>query len=95
MAKAYWIARVTVTDPEAYTGYQDLAPAAFRKYGAVFLARGGHTHSVEGPEWERHVVIEFADMATARACYDSPEYRTARAARAGACHAEIFLTEGL
>ncbi|WP_339115452.1 DUF1330 domain-containing protein [Thioclava sp. GXIMD2076] len=95
MPKAYWIARVTVTDPDAYSGYQALAPAAFQKYGAVFLARGGVTEAMEGPGWERHVVIEFADLATAKACYTSPEYRAAREARAGACRAEIFLTEGM
>ena len=38
---AYWIAHVTVTDPEAYAGYQALAPAAFAAHGARFLARGG------------------------------------------------------
>ena len=26
---AYWIAHVTVTDPERYKGYMALAPAAF------------------------------------------------------------------
>jgi uncharacterized protein (DUF1330 family) len=30
-----------VTDPEAYQGYQALAPAAFAAYGAQFLVRSG------------------------------------------------------
>ncbi|WP_346429644.1 DUF1330 domain-containing protein [Paracoccus sp. DMF-8] len=38
---AYWIAHVTVHDPAAYAGYQALAPKAFAKFGAEFLARGG------------------------------------------------------
>ncbi|MBL8903906.1 MAG: DUF1330 domain-containing protein, partial [Rhizobiales bacterium] len=41
MAKAYWIAHVTVTDPDQYKHYAGDAPVAFKKYGAVFLARGG------------------------------------------------------
>ncbi|WP_374632520.1 DUF1330 domain-containing protein [Paracoccus sp. (in: a-proteobacteria)] len=92
--KAYWIARVTVTDPDAYAGYQALAPQAFAKYGAKFLARGGRALTCEGPEWQRHVVIEFESLDAARDCYDSPEYRAARQKRAGACHAEIFIVEG-
>ncbi len=95
MSRAYWIARVTVTDPEAYAGYQALAPAAFERYGARFLARGGETDCCEGPLWERHVVIEFPSLEQARACYASPEYSAARACRDGACRAEVFITEGL
>lgn len=56
---AYWIAHVTVTDPEAYQGYQALAPAAFAAHGARFLARGGAHEVLEGPSLDRHVVIEF------------------------------------
>ena len=31
MPKAYWIARVTVTDPDQYKLYAEATPAAFRK----------------------------------------------------------------
>lgn len=92
---AYWIARVTITDPDAYAGYQALAPKAFAKYGARFLARGGETVICEGGQWDRHVVIEFDSLKAARDCYDSPEYRAAREARAAACRAEVFITEGV
>lgn len=92
---AYWIAHVTVTDPARYAGYQALAPAAFAAHGARFLARGGDCDVKEGPAHLRHVVIEFPDLAAARACYDSAEYRAARAARAGACDAQVVLVEGL
>ena len=37
---AYWIAHVTVTDPEAYQGYQALAPAAFAAHGVVAFLFG-------------------------------------------------------
>lgn len=92
---AYWIAHVTVTDPEAYKAYQTLAPAAFARFGARFLARGGAAEVLEGPEAARHVVIEFPDLATARACYLSPEYAAARAARAGASEVAIVIVDGL
>lgn len=92
---AYWVAHVTVTDPEAYKGYQALAPAAFSRFGARFLARGGEADVLEGPGAARHVVIEFPDLATARACYASDEYRLARAAREGAAEVAIVIVEGL
>ena len=92
---AYWIAHVTVTDPEAYQGYQALAPAAFVAHGARFLARGGAHEVLEGPVLDRHVVIEFPTLAAARACYQSAEYQAARARREGAAVAHVVIVEGL
>ena len=95
MMPAYWIAHVTVTDPARYTGYQALAPQAFAKFGGKFLARGGTADCPEGPDHARHVLIEFADLATARACYASPEYQAAKAQRDGAAEVMITIVEGL
>lgn len=92
---AYWIAHVTVTDPEAYAGYQAQAPAAFRRFGATFLARGGDFTVLEGPALERHVIIAFPSMQAAQDCYNSPEYRAARERRAGACVAHVVIVAGL
>ncbi|WP_054007151.1 DUF1330 domain-containing protein [Cypionkella psychrotolerans] len=92
---AYWIAHVTVTDTARYKGYQALAPLAFAKFGAKFLARGGASDNPEGAGFERHVVIEFPDLATARACYASPEYSAAKAERDGAARVMITMVEGL
>ena len=93
--KAYWIAHVTVTDPEAYAGYQALAPAAFAAHGARFLARGGAHEVLEGPSLDRHVVIEFPSLQAAKACYASPEYQDARSRRDGAATAHVVIVEGL
>ena len=95
MPKGYWIAFVTVTDPDAYLGYQEHAPAAFAKFGAKFLVRGGAADTLEGKEWQRHVVIEFESKEQALACYNSPEYQAARAHRATACTANIAIVEGM
>lgn len=94
MPKAYWIANVTVTDPENYAGYQAMAPAAFAAHGARFLARG-EAETLEGRDWQRRVVIEFDSVDAAYACYHSDEYRAARARRAGACDADIAIIEAL
>lgn len=93
--KAYWIAHVTVTDPEAYAGYQALAPAAFAAHGARFLARGGTAEVLEGPSAERHVVIEFPSLQAARDCYASSEYQAAKAQRDGAATAHVVIVEGM
>ncbi|UWQ21168.1 DUF1330 domain-containing protein [Jannaschia sp. W003] len=95
MPKAYWIAHVTVTDPDPYALYAKGATAAFERFGARVLARGGEVVGLEGESRPRNVVIEFPDMATARACYDSEEYQAARRHREGAGDAQIMLLEGV
>jgi uncharacterized protein (DUF1330 family) len=94
MAKGYWIGSVDVTDPEGYKLYVAENAKAFRKYGARFLARGGKFEVVEGKARSRIVLIEFADYATALACYHSPEYATALDIRKSKAVSDIVITEG-
>ena len=49
---------------------------------------------LEGDLPDRHVVIEFADLETAQACYASPEYQQAKAKREGHCIASVVIVEG-
>ncbi len=95
MPKGYWIAHVTITDTERYKGYQDIAPAAFQKFNATFLARGGASKTLEGDTWQRHVVIEFESMEQALACYHSDDYKQARKRRDGACIVSVNIVEGM
>ena len=95
MAKAYWIAHVTVTDMEEYQKYVESAPPAFEKYGAKILARGGNYEVMEGSGRARNVVIEFASFEDAIACYRSEEYQKARAHRIDAGNADITIIEGI
>lgn len=94
MAKGYWIARVDVRDPEGYKGYVAAAKPAFERYGAKFLARGGAYTAMEGVARGRNVVIEFASVDDAKACYNSPEYTEARAIRQKYADAEMVIVEG-
>src|ERR1700722_14775810 len=48
MAKGYWIARVDVSDPEAYQAYVRANGIAFAKFGGRFLVRGGTYRAAEG-----------------------------------------------
>ncbi len=95
MAKGYWIAHVTVTNPDQYKFYADAAPIAFKTYGATILARGGAYKQMEGEGRPRNVVIEFPSLQAAIDCYNSEEYQAAKAKRQGAGLAEIVLVEGV
>ena len=95
MPKAYWIAHVTVTDPDQYKHYANDAPIAFKKCGATILARGGTSEQMEGNGRPRNVVIEFPSLQAALDCYHSTEYQSARAKRIGAGEADIVIVEGV
>ena len=94
MAKGYWIAHIDISDPEGYKAYQAANAEPFRRYGAKFLIRGGHSEGVEGKVRSRHVVLEFPDYAAALACYRSPEYQHAKSLREGKGLSDIVVVEG-
>ncbi|HVZ06416.1 DUF1330 domain-containing protein [Rhodopila sp.] len=94
MPKAYWIARVDVSDPDGYQEYIAANAAVFSKYGARFLVRGGRFEAPEGTARSRNVVLEFKDYDTALACYHSPEYAAAKAKRDGRAEADMLIIEG-
>lgn len=94
MPRAYLIAHLTVTDPEAYKLYQAANAAPFARYGARFLVRGGPQTVVEGEMRPRSVILEFASLKDATECYNSPEYQAAIALRQGVSMADICIVEG-
>ena len=64
-------------------------------YGTRFVVvRGGTAEMRAGDLNPRHVVIEFASFAVAKACYDSPEYQAALKVRDRASVADMVLVEG-
>jgi uncharacterized protein (DUF1330 family) len=94
MPKGYWIARVDVTDEEAYKPYAAANPAIFKKYGGRFVVRAGKFEALEGSSRSRNVVIEFPDFASALACYRSPEYQANVKIRQACAMADIIVIEG-
>ena len=94
MPKGYWIAHITVTDPEAYKDYVRLDTPVVERFGGRFLVRGGQATVPESAMYERHVVVEFPDYATARACYDSPDYQQAAKIRQASAQSQIVIVEG-
>ena len=92
---AYWVARCHVTNPEKYAKYAELAGPAIEKHGGRFLARGGEQIEVEGKEYERTVLVEFASFEKAHACYHSEEYREAFKDQEDAAVRNVVIVEGL
>jgi uncharacterized protein (DUF1330 family) len=94
MPKGYWIARVDVSDPEAYKGYVAANAIAFAKFGGQFLVRGGRFEAVHGEHRQRQVVVEFPSYEAAIACWNSPEYRAAYKLRENASTGDTVVVEG-
>jgi uncharacterized protein (DUF1330 family) len=85
---------VSVRDEQRYPEYIAAAGAAFQKYGAEFVVRGGAFDLMEGSARERNVVVEFRDRSTAVACYQSPEYQAARLIRQKYADADFIIIAG-
>ena len=94
MAKGYWIAQMDVHDAETYDIYRAANAKPFADFGAKFVVRGGKQEVREG-EWRgRTVVIEFASLADAIACYESDAYQKAKDIRIPAASGSLVIVEG-
>ena len=91
---AYWIARVTVTDPDIFQSYVDISTGVVSAYGGKYLARGGKYKQMEGKAYERNVIIEFPSFEVAEACYNSEEYGVALDHARKSCDWELVVVEG-
>ncbi len=93
---AYIVARLDVKDPTLLKDYLAATPSIIRKFRGRFIARGGATVTLEGPvESRRIVLIEFPELADAKAFYDSPEYSEVRKLRQSAAVAEFIAVDGV
>ena len=93
---AYIIARVEVSDMDKYSDYMKLTPAIAAEFGGKFLARGGETITLEGPQEDRRIVIlEFPSLNEARAFYDSPAFSHASQLRKEASTASFIAVAGV
>ncbi len=94
MPKGYWIAHVTVTNPDEYSEYVRLDTPVVERFGGKFIVRGGRSEIPETPQKDRHVIVEFDDYETALACYHSPDYQQAAAIRIAHSQSDIMIIEG-
>jgi len=93
---AYLIVDTQIDNPDAYEEYKQLAKPIAQKYGGVYRARGGAMDIVEADLWTptRMVIIEFPDMAAARAFIDSEEYAPVKPLRQANARCTLVIIEG-
>ena len=93
---AYLIADVDIHDAAAFEEYRRDVPATEERYGGRYLARGGATKVLEG-DWEPHrlVIIEFPDMPSLQAWYESPEYARLKIIRQQCASTRIIALDGV
>ena len=92
---AYLIADVEVHDQNVYADYRRQVLPLVQKHGGRFIVRGGAHEVLEGA-WQpkRVVIIEFPDMPTLKAWYNSPEYAKLIALRQGVSRGSLIAVEG-
>jgi uncharacterized protein (DUF1330 family) len=94
--KAYLVAEITLTDPAAYRDYAAKAGPIITACGGRYLTRGGFVEQLEGEAPQpRFVIVEFASLAQARACYWSSAYQAVAPIRQKASRSRFWLSEGL
>lgn len=92
----YLIARVRIHDKDVYSKYTAISARLVAEHGGEFVARGGPSFCLEGPDFEgRLVIVRFPSAEQARAWYESPEYAAARAIRQPVSEAEFMVVEGV
>ena len=93
---AYLIADIEITDPLGYDEYKKRVPAVIAAHGGRYLARGGASEVLEGT-WrpKRSAIIEFPNLASMKAFWESPEYRPLREIRERSAKSNLVVIEGL
>jgi uncharacterized protein (DUF1330 family) len=74
---AYLIAEHIITDEAKFREYRTKVEPMMAKHGGCYLTTGAAHKLPEGGHWkpERVVIIEFPDMNSLDAWYNSPEYQ--------------------
>jgi uncharacterized protein (DUF1330 family) len=94
MKKGYWIVSADVSDLEKFTNYAAKTPAVVEKFGGRFLVRAGEFMLAEGSARSRNTLIEFPSYQLAIDCWESKEYKNAKALRVGGAELDIVIVEG-
>jgi uncharacterized protein (DUF1330 family) len=92
---AYVIAQMTVHDVDMYYDYAaELAPTVAPFGGKLLAANDAEVREGSLP-YLRTVIGEFADLATARAWYESEAYQAIASLRQNATEGVLYIVEGL
>ena len=73
---AYVIAQVKVKDPEKLAAYSQAAGPTVAEFGGKLIVRAPALEVLSGDvDYDRCVIMEFGDAASARAWYNSEAYQ--------------------
>jgi uncharacterized protein (DUF1330 family) len=87
-----------LTDVElgpAINEYLERIDATLRPFDGHFIVHGGNQAMLEGSSPGALIVIEFPDVATARAWYASPAYQAILPLRSEHATSTIFIVDGV
>jgi uncharacterized protein (DUF1330 family) len=93
---AYFIVdQLEVTDPETMKIYAAGVSDTIKQFGGKPVVRGGDFEVLEG-DWQpkRVVILEFKDMDTLKAWYNSPEYADLKAMRLASSRSNAIMVDG-
>ena len=96
MSAYFLFENLEVVDPDKLEEYKQKVGPVVESFGGRYKVLGGPTTVFEG-DWEPRypVIIEFADAESARAWYESDQYRELKALRQSAVVCNSVLIEGL
>ena len=77
MPAAYLIVAHTITDPAKFDDYRAKVGPQLAKHGGRFITKSGSHRLLEGDRSppDRVMIVEFPDMSSLNAWYNSPEYQ--------------------
>ncbi|MFD0485352.1 DUF1330 domain-containing protein [Kineococcus sp. GCM10028916] len=93
---AYSITEVLeVLDPAGAQRYAELTPPVVEEFGGRFVVLGASPTVAEGQAGVAVAIVQWPDMATLQAWYDSTEYAPARRIAATAMRRRLLFLPGL
>ena len=93
----YAFVELIVHDREKMKEYISKVPATVARHNGKYLTRGGAVEALEGQigPYPSKVIVEFPDMATAKAWYHSAEYQRLLPNRLAHADGNFLLIEGV
>lgn len=86
--------REKLRDPKVIDAYNVMAGPSLDGHPVKVLAAYGGHENIEGAPIEGAVILEFPTMAAAKAWYDGPAYKEARALRFQGADYRVFFVQG-
>lgn len=94
---AFIIADIRIEKPDDYPAYMADAKRIAESYGGCYRARGGELEVIDSELWTptRVVIIEFPDIAAAKAFAHSAEYAPVAAIRHANAKSTVLIIDGV